>query len=267
VSGGGDFLLPHLPKERILAAYAAAGGNEIASGKLASPESSAALVANAFGYFLDRARDLPPLCAGLAVAWPAVRVHLEAQLRFPWSGGRHPWLDVLIETETHLVGVESKRYEPFRGKAKPSFSDAYWRDVWGDGMTRYGVVRDGISHGTLEFSHLDGAQLVKHAYGLRTAVSGDGRYRGRRAVLVYLYAEPQTWVDGRSVASDQIRRHREEVSSFEELVEGDEVAFRALSYSALVDRWRHTGDRQLVEHAAAITDLIGPCHAAADEAA
>jgi hypothetical protein len=86
-------------------------------------------------------------------------------------------------------------------------------------------------------------------------------------VLVYLYAEPQTWADGRSVPYDQIRRHRDEVSFFEELVEGDDVVFRALSYSALIDRWRHTGDRQLAEHAASITALIGPCHAAADEAA
>jgi hypothetical protein len=128
-------------------------------------------------------------------------------------------------------------------------------------------VRDGISRGTFEFSHLDGAQLVKHAYGLRTAVSGDGPYRGRRAVLVYVYAEPQSWADGRTVASVQIRRHRDEVSSFEELVEGDDVTFRALSYSALIDTWRHTGDLQLAEHAEAIAAMFGPCHAAPDHAA
>ena len=111
MSAAGDFLLPHLAKERILAAYAAAGGNEIESGKLASPESSAALVANAFGYFLDRPGDLPPLLPELEGAWPAICVLLEAQLRFPWSGGRHPWLDVLIETETGYAAMPSDDYD------------------------------------------------------------------------------------------------------------------------------------------------------------
>src|SRR6185312_10419295 len=47
-------LLDHLPKDAILARYQAAGGRELASGKFASPESSAALVANAFGLFAER---------------------------------------------------------------------------------------------------------------------------------------------------------------------------------------------------------------------
>jgi hypothetical protein len=258
VSAAGDFLLPHLPKERILAAYAAAGGNEIESGKLASPESSAALVANAFGYFLDRPKDLPPLLPELEGAWPAIRVLLEAQLRFPWSGGRHPWLDVLVETETHLIGIESKRYEPFRGKATPSFSEAYSRDVWGQGMSRYGAVRDGIAGESLSFAHLDGAQLVKHAYGLRTAVNSQGPYRGKRPVLVYLFAEPRHWADGRSIASEVFLRHRDEVATFREAVAGDEVAFSALNYSTLVDGWRLSGHQELAAHAAAIADMIEP---------
>jgi hypothetical protein len=42
-------LLPGLPGELIRACYAAAPGNEIASAKFASPESSAALAASTFG--------------------------------------------------------------------------------------------------------------------------------------------------------------------------------------------------------------------------
>jgi hypothetical protein len=48
-----------LPVKLIRACYAATPGNEIESGKFASAESSAALVADAFGFFLDRAQDLP----------------------------------------------------------------------------------------------------------------------------------------------------------------------------------------------------------------
>jgi hypothetical protein len=114
-------LLPCLPVDLIRACYAAAAGNEIASGKFASPESSAALAANTFGPFLLRPADMPPLPDSEAWGWPALSVCLEAVVRFPWSGGRHPCLDALIETNTGLIGVESKRYQPFRMKPPGSF--------------------------------------------------------------------------------------------------------------------------------------------------
>src|SRR5882724_4866901 len=93
-----DSLLPGVPLHRVLACYAAAGGNEIESGKFASLESSSALAANTFGFFLDRAGDLPPLPGCEALGWPATEVTLEALMRFPWSGGRHPCLDALVLT-------------------------------------------------------------------------------------------------------------------------------------------------------------------------
>ena len=55
-----DLFLPGLPVGIIRTAYLDAPGNEIESGKFASPESSAALVANAFGLFLDDPAALPP---------------------------------------------------------------------------------------------------------------------------------------------------------------------------------------------------------------
>ncbi len=51
-------LLPYLPVEKVRAAYKAAPGNEMESGKFASQESSAALAANTFGYFLEK----PKIC-------------------------------------------------------------------------------------------------------------------------------------------------------------------------------------------------------------
>lgn len=90
-------LLDHLAKPAILAAYAKSQGREL-DGKGDSPESSAALVANAFGYFIYRPVERPPL-PGMAFAGrPAAKVQLEANVRFPWTGGMHPWLDVLVET-------------------------------------------------------------------------------------------------------------------------------------------------------------------------
>ncbi|MCY4613766.1 MAG: hypothetical protein OXB94_09115 [Nitrospira sp.] len=126
-----DRWLLGVPSQEIERIFNAAAGNEIASGKFDNPESSASLAANAFGFFLNRPRDLSPLLDCDRVVWPARSLSLEATVRFPWSGGRHPVLDCLVTTVSALIGIESKRFEPFRGKKAASFCDAYWREVWG----------------------------------------------------------------------------------------------------------------------------------------
>src|SRR5262249_43547495 len=156
-------------------------------------ESSAALVANAFGYFLDAPSTLPEFACGHDWGFPAQSMELEATVRFPWGGGRHPCLDALILTASALIGVESKRFEPFRTKREPVLSNAYWRSVWGERMKGYEAVRDALHNRTLSFLHLDAVQLVKHAFGLRTAVNSDPAVAGKRAALMYLYCEPETW--------------------------------------------------------------------------
>jgi hypothetical protein len=106
--------LPYLPIEKMRNAFARAPGNELDSGKILSPESSAALAANTFGLFLDRAYDLPAIPGTQLFGWPAKCVDIEHCARFPWRGGRHPWLDAYVETSTHILGIESKRFELFR---------------------------------------------------------------------------------------------------------------------------------------------------------
>jgi len=253
-----DFL-PGLPVERIVACYAGAPGNEIESGKFSSPESSAALAANAFGFFLERLADLPPLPHCDDLAWPAPALCLEGILRFPWSGGRHPCLDVVVETADALIGIESKRYEPFRGKAASSFSDAYWRPVWGDGMAGYQRVRDGLRDARIAFSHLDAVQLVKHALGLRSAVHRDGPRLRKKAVLFYLFAEPARWPDGRAVSADAIAAHRAEVARFAAAVSGSEISFRWASYVELLDAWRLSGNEGVRKHADAVEQRFLYC--------
>src|SRR5690606_32765205 len=99
--------------------------------------------------------------------WPAVKVEVERQMRFPWSGGRHPWLDAAVETQTSLIGVESKRFEPFRDAKTGQLSSAYDRDVWGEEMRPYTALRDRLREAN-GFRFLDAVQLVKHAFGLVT---------------------------------------------------------------------------------------------------
>ena len=223
--------LPDLPVDGILECLGRSPGNEIKSGKFDSPESSAALVVNAFGWFLNRASDLPPLPD--VPGGQAISVTLEAEMRFPWAGGRHPWLDVGIETETTLIGVESKRYEPFRPSKATGFSEVYDRPVWGDQMGRYTRLRDGLVRGTNGFEALDAVQLIKHAYGLRTRAEK----RATGAVLVYLYSEPKTWASGKVVDPARIELHRREVAAFGKMVAGDAVVFVPLRWADLLDQW------------------------------
>lgn len=241
--------LPGVPAEAVLSALQRSPGNELASGKFDSPESSAALVANAFGWFLNRPKDLPPL-PGVPMGQPEA-VEIEAEMRFPWTGGRHPWMDVAITTPTTLVGVESKRYEPFRPGKASRFSEAYDSRDWGKGMARFTAMRKALAEGRQVYRSLDAVQLVKHAYGLKT----QSVKRARGAVLVYLHAEPAEWASGKPVSREAIARHRAEVADFARAVRGDDVSFVALRWSDLLAQWAK--EPALFAHATALKGWFG----------
>ena len=153
----GRFLLG-VPGPEIEAIFEAAPGNEIRTGKFDNPESSAALAANAFGFFLNRASDLPALPGCEGGSWPARSLGLESEIRFPWRGGRHPILDCLVETPSALIGIESKRFEPYRSKPASRLSDAYWRPVWGENMTGSESIRDSLRSDPRRYARLDASQ-------------------------------------------------------------------------------------------------------------
>ena len=78
-----DRWLPDVPGREIERIFKAAPGNEIETGKFDNPESSAALAANAFGFFFKRPQDLPPLPGCEREVWPARSLSLEAMVFFP----------------------------------------------------------------------------------------------------------------------------------------------------------------------------------------
>jgi len=229
-------LMPHLPVDEILNEIAQAPGDEIGSRKFESAESSAALAANAFGLFINDNAPLPALPELENYNWPAISVGLEKQLRLPWRGGRHPCFDVLVRTSDALIGIESKRYEPFRPRKTSEMSAAYDRDVWGTRMRGYQAVRDACRSTPRHFLRLDACQLVKHSLGLlsQSRRSDDQR---RKPVLMYLYAEPSHWPSGKEVAATDIERHRKEIAEFHEQVHGDEVQFVPIPYKSLLFAW------------------------------
>lgn len=228
-------LFDGLPKDEILGAYLAGRGKEVESGKFTNPESSSALVANVFGPFLTHPGRLQ-----LPQIGEITSLSLECELRFPWRGGLHPWLDVVVETNRQLIGIESKRYEPFRDK-KALFSESFKRDVWGLQMEPYLRLRNNLSQGYL---HLDPVQLTKHALALRTQACK----RQLEPVLIYLYAEPQAFPKGTPIQTSAIERHRHEVQRYSDAVAGAEVKFLSMMYGDLLGFWKsHPELRQHAE--------------------
>ena len=245
-----DSLLPGIPVELVKAEISNTPGNELESGKFFSANSSAALAVNTFGWFLNRACELPPL-PGMGLSnWYPIEISLERVMRFPWGGDRgHPCLDAAIETPEALIGVESKRFEPFRDRKSVAFSDAYNRDVWGPHMEPFERMRDSLKSGVAIFHYLDAAQLVKHAFGLVTECVRVNK----KPILYYLYAEP-TMVGKKVISAETIRRHRDEVQLFGKLIAGARVGFASSSYR----EWLSTWPSSATEHAARLISKFEP---------
>lgn len=235
---------PDYVKERLKAA----GGKEIESGKILSPESSAALAVNCFAWFNSRPELLPPFPRTNTIL-PPIAVEIEYSARFPWKGGRHPWLDAFVETNEEIIGVESKRFEPYRDAKNLNLSSAYWREVWGNNMKRYEKLRDQVSRKEIKFKYLDATQLIKHAFGLVTEA---GR-KSKKPILFYLFAEPKIMRD-KLIASSVFDAHRQEANLFQELVCGDEVKFAFSSYA----EWLANFDKKAKQHANNLIEKFAP---------
>lgn len=244
--------LPGVPPDAVLKRLDAAGGNEVNSGKLSSPESSAALAVNTFGWFIERPELLPAFSMLPSVNWPATLVDVEYCARFPWAGGKHPWLDAWVETPAAIIGVESKRFEPYRDRKGVAFSQAYDRPVWHGQMGPYENLRDRLRSRTECFQFLDAAQLVKHAFGLVT----EGRRKAKEPYLVYLFAEPKERA-GVPITDESKQEHRAEIARFAEAAKGAEVQFGAISYREWLGSWP-SSDPLLAGHSRAILDRFDP---------
>jgi hypothetical protein len=245
-------LLPHLPQDAILTALSSGAGDELEA-KFSNPESSAALAVNTLGFFLNSAPAFPALACLNGCDWPALEAGVEQEMRFPWAGGTHPWLDAAIRTKRFLIGVESKRYEPFRPRKAVNFSSKYSEHDWGADMQPFAEMRDGLLSGEIAFRHLDAVQLVKHSFGLHAQAAREGR----KAILLYLYAAPQRWPDGRNISAESIERHAAEIDQFNGRVAGADVEFRSCGYATLLDAMSASRDLSVRDHAAAIRGKYG----------
>lgn len=227
-----NICLEGVPHEHLIERFNQAAGSEIENGKIFSDRSSSALCMNAFGWFIQRPEMLPLFPNLENLDWPPISVEIECSLKFPWRGGKSPWLDAVVETNRHLIGVESKRFEPFTKSTPAPMSEAYWRDVWGGKMDGYQRERDKFRDNPKHYKHLTSRQLVAHSLGIKT----QAKKKGKKPVLVYIHCNKPLHAPVK-VTHEAISSHQSEIDEFARNVFGNEVLFVSTSYSEWIDRF------------------------------
>ncbi len=138
------------------------------------------------------------------------------------TGISSPNLDVLMENEKYLCGVESKFTEYFSNKRinyivneKPTLTN--YRDRINDisitkkekleSILNYYIEKDKRN----EKSHLDVAQLIKHSIGL----INQAKKKGKTPVLIYIYWEPRNKGEIKKICE----KHKNEIDEFSKKIE------------------------------------------------
>ena len=198
--------------------------------KIKALHSSAALAVNVFDYWTTR--DPAPLAAAMGISSSISGIEFERQF-LTGLGGNPPNLDVVLCLNAGaVIAIESKFTEWMTAKSpgKEAFRPAYFPQsggVWARlGMTRCQQLAEAVAAGSEQFRWLDVPQLLKHALGLGTSVSG-------RFSLHYVFFD---------APSSEGTTHQEEIERFSEAV-GRETGFVAQSYQALF--------KELVKHCGA----------------
>jgi hypothetical protein len=211
-----------------------------------SPDSSAALAVNSFAPFIDHAfRDRQ---LGISVARPS----FERTFRITGVRSRvPPTLDVVLQEKRRAVLIESKLLEPWRSAPKVTFSPQY--DAVAEQISA-GVAQtmSALRAGELTYEALDAAQLIKHLFGIQSAIR-KGNLPGR-CTLVLLYWEPTRSGSYATLFS----LLRDEVADLAERLSDQQVPLRSLSYPQLWQAWRRHGvPAWLRSHAEALQRRYG----------
>lgn len=151
------------------------------------------------------------------------------------TGISSPNLDVLMENENYLCGVESKFTEYFSAKipdynshGKPTITNYKNR------ISKMSFLPDNFEKSLLDYYinkkeklYLDVAQLIKHSIGL----INEAKKKGKKPVLVYIYWEPQDKNKIKKICEN----HEEEIKEFKKQIKGF-IEFEAISYPKF---WNH----------------------------
>lgn len=147
-------------------------------------------------------------------------------------GGNPPNLDVFLENNQFVVGIESKFLEIVERK-KPSFSASYNKnnlsyldEIWFRMIEKYKYKNK---------MFLDASQLIKHSIGLIK------KYSNKQIYLIYLYWEPSD-----ANQYKEYRSHHDELLEFAEDIKHTKIKFISKSYRKLWEEWDVPENRDLL---------------------
>jgi len=197
-------------------------GNEFES-KFLAVHSSSALAVNTFALWKSNPQSLT-LCNVSGFNKLTFEKKCSTGL-----GGTPPNLDVLLESEAAVIGIESKFLE-YQQPKKPKFSPSYSRDKLPQVEDHWWIALE--HYRNAPHQHLDVAQLIKHYLGIRKQYGHKDT-----KVLLYLFWEPKNASELPAFA-----RHRQEIKEFADSIEGNSVRFVAMSYPELWNNWNSWQD-------------------------
>jgi len=151
--------------------------------------------------------------------------------------GRAPNLDVLLYDEERVFAVESKLCEHLTPGKQAKFKESYDR-VGPSSHESWAALYELLKVRPERFCYLDVGQLVRHYFGLAKQTSEGGAHARKRALLIYLYWEPDDADD-----QDACLRHRDEVEAFKQIVADPGVPFVALTHRQLWESWKTQRDQ------------------------
>lgn len=237
-----DNLVPSVCTEDFEEELGKGDGNELEC-KFRAAHSSSALAVNSFGPFKRQIADLKILDAE-----PFGSLYFERKCPTGLRGNA-PNLDVFLEADSSIIGIESKLIEYLISK-RAKFSSAYEQikdkrreTAWFCEMLR--LMREPES-----YVWLDAAQLIKHAFGLTNPQT----FCCKSATLLYLYWEPLN-----AARYSEFSEHRREIEKFAKRVCGSSPSFKAMSYPELWSRWGQTAPDWLMKHLDNLKSRYGVC--------
>jgi len=211
-------LVPGVELKDFESELSAGSGDELKR-KFRAVHSSSALVVNTFAPFKKDPSRLN-LCG--VQGFQSIRFEQKLSTGL---GGTPPNLDLVTESETDVIAVESKLLEYF-GNKKPRFTKSYRKERLPQAEDKWLALMERLRDSAPRY--LDVAQLIKHYFGLRNTAE----YTKRNITLLYLFWEPEN-----SSKSDLFQKHRDELNEFANEVADTSIRFLFQSYEELWSEW------------------------------
>jgi len=212
-----DNFLPGVDEKAMEAQHKGKAGTEWPS-RICSIRSSAALVANTFGRWIHEPQKVT-VCGFSEFDSFTLERECSSGL-----GGTKPHLDVVLESKTVVLGIESKLLEPLE-KGSPAFSSSYAKDRLKRCEDNWWQLLEEWRLGAP--CYFDAPQIIKHYLGLRNTFQDD-----RKVHLLYLYWEPQNHQE-----FPEFQLHAQQLREFAGRVANSAVTFHFMTHSDLWNEW------------------------------